>query len=57
LDGVAPQVKVGGITQKQRAYIPLNLYQQKGFFDSHFVGYYTWIFDLEKNSAGFIPQR
>lgn len=56
-DGVAPQVKAKGLSDKHRTYIPSNQYKQKGFFDSHFVGYYTWIFDIKKNHTGYIRQR
>ncbi|MEY3237165.1 MAG: hypothetical protein RI883_1266 [Bacteroidota bacterium] len=57
LDGVAPQTKVGGLPNKNRAYIPSQYYKKKGFFDSHFVGYYTWVFDIQKGKAGNITQR
>ncbi len=57
LDGVAPQFKAGGISEDNRIYIPRQFYTRKGFFDSHFIGYYTWIFDIPKGSAGYIPQR
>lgn len=57
LDGIAPQTKAGGLAKENRAFIPDNLYKRKGFFDSHFVGYYTWIFDLKKGETGYIRQR
>ncbi|MBL4862261.1 MAG: hypothetical protein JKY09_04485 [Crocinitomicaceae bacterium] len=57
LDGIAPQTKAGGLTPKHRSFIPENLYQKKGFFNSHFIGYYTWLFDIPKNEIGYIPQR
>lgn len=57
LDGVAPQAKAGGLTEAHRAYIPSQLYKQKGFFDSHFVGYYTWLFDIPEGRSGHIRQR
>ena len=57
LDGVAPQSKVGGLTNEKRVYIPSQYYRKKGFFDSHFVGYYTWIFDIKKGKPGNITQR
>ncbi len=57
LDGIAPQTKVGGLSPRNRAFIPENLYEKMGFFDSHFVGYYTWIFDIPKGAVGAIKQR
>lgn len=57
LDGIAPQTKAGGLNPSNRAFIPDELYKRKGFFDSHFVGYYTWIFNLKENEAGYIRQR
>ena len=56
-DGIAPQACVKGLTEDYRAYIPKQLYKRKGFFESHFVGYYSWIFKLELQEKGFIKQR
>jgi hypothetical protein len=25
-----------------------------GFFNSHFIGYYTWIFDIPKGKPGYV---
>lgn len=57
LDGVAPQAPVSGLKSHHRVYIPRNLYQKKGFFDSHFIGYYTWVLDIPKGKKGYIRQR
>lgn len=57
LDGIAPQAKVKGLTPSQRAYSPEADYKKMGFFNSHFIGHYTWIFDLNKDQPGFINQR
>jgi len=57
LDGIAPQAKVGGLKAKHRIFIPTEKYSIKGFYDSHFIGYYTWIFKIDKNSKGYIKQR
>lgn len=56
-DGIAPQSSVKGLTEDYRAYIPEDLYKRKGFFESHFIGYYSWIFKLEPDQKGFIRQR
>ena len=57
LDGIAPQTKARGLKSKNRAFIPDDLYKKKSFFDSHFVGYYTWIFKLSEDAPGYIKQR
>jgi hypothetical protein len=36
---------------------PSGFGNQLGFFDSHFVGYYNWIFDIEAGKAGHVPQH
>jgi hypothetical protein len=56
-DGVAPQTRVHGLRHTNRVYIPRNLYAKKGFFNSHFIGYYTWLFDIKKGKRGYITQR
>lgn len=56
-DGVAPQFCAGGLSEANRAYIPNHFYKRKGFFDSHFVGYFTWIFDIDQGEKGAIKQR
>ena len=57
LDGIAPQSKVGGLSPRNRVYIPETLYTKMGFFESHFIGHYTWIFDLPQETSGYIEQR
>jgi hypothetical protein len=56
-DGIAPQTGVGGLGESHRIYIPNQLYKRKGFFDSHFIGYYSWILDLDHLEKGSIKQR
>ncbi len=56
-DGVAPQSKVDGLGRKEMVFIPSTLAPQMGYFDSHFIGYYTWIFDIQQNHKGHILQR
>jgi hypothetical protein len=56
-DGVAPQFPVKGLPNQCRLYFPRKLYRNKGFFDSHFIGYYTWVLDIPKGRPGHIQQR
>ena len=57
LDGIAPQVGVGGLSSKHRVFIPDRYYNRMGFFDSHFIGHYNWIFNIPEEKPGFIRQR
>ncbi|MCR9171888.1 MAG: hypothetical protein NXI10_05315 [bacterium] len=57
LDGIAPQTKAAGLSPRKRVYIPEKYYNRMGFFDSHFVGHYTWIFDIPEDEPGYIEQR
>jgi hypothetical protein len=57
LDGIAPQTKVSGLSPRNRVYIPEDLYAKQGFFNSHFIGNYTWVFDIPKDELGYIGQR
>lgn len=56
-DGVAPQVKAAGLKEENRVYFPESEQKKMGFFKSHFVGYYTWIFDIPVGEKGAIRQR
>jgi hypothetical protein len=57
-DGIAPQTKVSGLTSNERCYFPAEKwYAKQGFFNSHFIGYYTWIFDIPPGKKGHITQR
>jgi len=56
-DGIAPQKLIPGITVNKRIFIPKKLYRCKGYFDSHFIGYYTWVLDIEKDKPGYIPKK
>ena len=56
-DGVAPQTPVAGIQKNQRIYTPVVNYTKKGFFDSHFIGYFTWILDIQPNAKGAVKQH
>ncbi len=57
LDGVAPQTRAQGLAETHQVFIPKELFRRFGFFDSHFVGFYDWIFDLNEAQPGNIPQR
>jgi hypothetical protein len=57
LDGIAPQKKVGGLSGNHRIFIPEKFYNRMGFYDSHFIGHYRWIFDISRNESGYIKQR
>jgi hypothetical protein len=56
-DGVAAQVKAKGLKKENRIFFPKELERQMGFFKSHFVGYYTWIFDIPKGKKGAISKH
>lgn len=56
-DGVAPQTKVGELPFRKHIFIPKDYYTRKGYFDSHFIGYYTWIFDIPEGEDGAIKQH
>jgi hypothetical protein len=56
-DGVAPQVSVKGLSKNNRIYFPKNQEHKMGYFQSHFVGYYTWILDIPKGEKGHVQGR
>jgi len=56
-DGVAPQVLAKGLSYSKRVFIPGKYYKRKGFFDSHFIGYYTWIFDIPEKQKGHLKKH
>lgn len=56
-DGVAPQTAARGLPYSKRIFIPKDLYTRKGFFDSHFIGYYDWILTIKEGEKGYIKQR
>lgn len=57
LDGIAVQEMAGGLSEDRRVFIPEKFYNRMGFYDSHFIGYYTWIFDVPKGEKGHIKQH
>jgi hypothetical protein len=56
-DGVAPQVSVKGLSKNNRVYFPKSQEHKMGYFQSHFVGYYTWILDIPKGEKGHVQGR
>ena len=56
-DGVAPQSLVKGLSANHRVAFPKSQAKHMGFFNSHFIGYYTWIFDIPKGKPGYVPQH
>jgi hypothetical protein len=56
-DGIAPQYSVEGLPDSNRIFIPTKYYNRKGYFDAHFIGYYTWIFDIKKGEKGYVFSR
>ena len=56
-DGVAPQSLVKGLPSSQRVIFPVSNAQYMGFTESHFIGYYSWIFDIPQGKKGFIRQN
>ena len=56
-DGVAPQTAAKGLGAKQRIYIPKSLYSTRGFKNSHFIGLYTFLFDIPEGKKGHVRQH
>jgi hypothetical protein len=56
-DGVAPQSLVKGLASSHRVIFPVSNAKNMGFTESHFIGYYTWIFDIPQGKKGFIRQN
>lgn len=56
-DGIAPQKTIPGLPINNRIFIPESLYRCKGYFDSHFIGYYTWVLDIKKDNPGYILRK
>jgi hypothetical protein len=56
-DGIAPQVCARGLNERYRVYFPYNMHKKLGFFNSHFIGNYTWIFNIPEGQRGYIRQR
>jgi len=55
-DGIAPQCAIKGI-EKNRVFFPQALYPELGFTGSHFIGNFSWVFDLKNTQPGHIKQH
>jgi len=55
-DGIAPQSGIRGL-ENNRIFFPKSLYPQLGFTGSHFIGNFTWVFDLKESQKGHITLR
>ena len=55
-DGVAPQKRVSGLPAQYRLTFPKEYQRRMGFTESHFIGYYEWIFDIPKEKVGAVRQ-
>lgn len=53
-DGVAPQIGVDGLKAINRVYFPKYEVSKMGYFQSHFVGYYTWVLAIPKGGKGHV---
>lgn len=53
-DGVAPQWRMSGLEPWAHIGFPKALKARLGYFSSHFIGYYTWVFDIPKGKPGYI---
>jgi hypothetical protein len=56
-DGIAPQVITKGISADRHVNFPLSYSAKLGFSNSHFIGNYDWVFDLEKGQKGYITRQ
>ncbi|MBM3916223.1 MAG: hypothetical protein FJ349_01260 [Sphingomonadales bacterium] len=53
-DGVAPQWRMSGLKENQQISFPKSRSKRLGYFSSHYIGYYDWVFDIPKGQAGFL---
>lgn len=53
-DGVAPQWRISGLSASQQLGFPKSLKARLGYFSSHYIGYYTWVFEIPKGKPGYI---
>lgn len=55
-DGVAPQVKMSGISKARQLGFPASYTAKLGYFSSHYVGYFDWIFNIQPEKPGYISK-
>lgn len=55
-DGVAPQVKMSGISKRNQIGFPKKYAPKLGYFSSHYVGYFDWIFSIKPQEIGYISK-
>jgi len=53
-DGVAPQWRISGLPPEQQFSFPKALRARLGYFSSHYIGYYTWVFEIPRGKPGYI---
>ena len=53
-DGIAPQSNAKGLLPNNIIHFPKELDAFRGFSGSHFVGNYTWIFDIPQGKKGAV---
>lgn len=53
-DGVAPQWRMSGIAPSNQIGFPKSLTERLGYFNAHYIGFYTWVFDIPKSKPGSI---
>ena len=56
-DGIAPQSGAKGLDKNHRVYIPKKLYALRGFEKTHFIGLYTYVFDIPAGKKGYIREH
>jgi len=55
-DGVAPQVKMSGISKARQLGFPTTYAAKLGYFSAHYVGYFDWIFNIPPEKTGSISK-
>lgn len=56
-DGIAPQFNVKGLPSNNIIHFPSELNKFRGFSASHFIGNYTWIFDIPSGQRGAVKRN
>lgn len=53
-DGIAPQSNARGLNQQNIVHFPKEMDKMRGFSGSHFIGNYTWLFDIPQGKNGAV---